>query len=298
MPKVLTLTWDLCQERAWRVSSQIVRDFWSGPPVRVYGIPRGGIHAASLVVNSEKLVMVESPEMADVLVDDLYDSGETTTRYLAKKEVPTDFYYLVHKPHENLMGWWVSFPWERMAGETGIEENITRILQLIGEDPKREGLRDTPARVARSMKELYGGYAQDPKEIVRCFQDGTCDEMVIVKDIEFFSSCEHHMVPFFGVAHVGYIPNGRIIGLSKIARIVDVFARRLQVQERLTTQITDCLQEALNPLGVGCVIEAQHLCMQSRGVQKQGSVAVTTALTGVFREKPEVRQEFLSAVRG
>jgi GTP cyclohydrolase I len=298
MSEVLNLTWDQCIKRAEILALSIKERDWTDP-VGLYGIPRGGIHAAQLVdACNIDFQLVDSIYHADVIIDDLYDSGETTKKIQNSYGDDLKFYYLVHKPKENLLGTWVSFPWERMAGETGIEENVTRILQLIGEDPKREGLRDTPTRVARSMKEIYGGYAQDPKEIVRCFEDGTCDEMVVVKGIPVYSMCEHHMLPFFGVAHIGYIPDGRIIGLSKIARIVDVYARRLQVQERLTNQITNCLQEALNPLGVGCVIEAQHFCMQSRGVQKQGSVAVTTALTGVFRERPEVRSEFLSAVRG
>ena len=170
------------------------------------------------------------------------------------------------------------------------------ILRLIGEDPEREGLAKTPERVAKSMQFLTHGYLLDPVKILNSakFKEDY-KEMVIVKDIEIFSMCEHHMIPFIGKAHVGYIPNGYITGLSKIARIVDNFARRLQVQERLTTQIKDCIQETLNPLGVAVVIEAKHLCMMMRGIQKQNSVTTTSDFTGAFR-KHETREEFIHLI--
>ena len=170
------------------------------------------------------------------------------------------------------------------------------ILKLIGEDPEREGLAKTPERVAKSMQFLTHGYLLDPVEILNSakFKEDY-KEMVIVKDIEIFSMCEHHMIPFIGKAHVGYIPNGYITGLSKIARVVDTFARRLQVQERLTTQIKDCIQDTLNPLGVAVVIEAQHLCMMMRGIQKQNSVTTTSDFTGAFR-KHETREEFIHLI--
>ena len=177
------------------------------------------------------------------------------------------------------------------------EEIYRELLSRLGEDPSRDGLLATPSRVEKSMAFLTKGYTEDPKKILRgAMFDVDYDEMVIVKDIEMFSLCEHHMLPFFGKVHVAYIPKGKVIGLSKMPRIVDVFARRLQVQERMTRQIADTIQEAINPQGVGVVIEAQHLCMMMRGVEKQRSSTVTSAMVGCFRQK-ETRAEFLSLVR-
>lgn len=172
------------------------------------------------------------------------------------------------------------------------------ILRLLGEDPEREGLIKTPERVAKAMSFITKGYAQDPIAILRSamFKE-EYQQMVLVKDIELFSVCEHHMLPFIGKAHVAYIPNGHITGLSKIARVVECFARRLQVQERLTVQIRDSIQHALNPLGVAVVIEASHTCMQMRGVEKQRSVTTTSAFTGVFLSDPRTRDEFMQLIK-
>lgn len=177
-----------------------------------------------------------------------------------------------------------------------LAEYYYEIIKLIGDDPNREGLQRTPIRVAKAMQFLMHGYYADPEQILRSamFKEDY-REMVIVKDIEIYSMCEHHMLPFFGKAHVAYIPYGNIVGLSKIARVVDVFARRLQVQERLTSQIKDCIQNVLHPMGVAVVIEAHHLCMMMRGIQKQNSVMVTSDFTGAFR-KEETRAEFLSLI--
>jgi GTP cyclohydrolase IA len=175
--------------------------------------------------------------------------------------------------------------------------HYTRILETLGEDPDREGLHNTPMRVAKAMQFLTYGYHIDPKEIISSavFQEDY-SQMVLVKDIEFYSMCEHHMIPFFGKAHVAYIPNGRITGLSKIARVVDAFSRRLQVQERLTVQIRDCIQESLNPLGVAVVLEAKHLCMVMRGVQKMNSTTTTSAFTGGFMNNMKTREEFIHLI--
>ncbi len=177
-----------------------------------------------------------------------------------------------------------------------LEIHYKEILKLIGENPEREGLLKTPQRVGKAMQYLTHGYRLDPVEIIKSalFQEDH-NQMVIVKDIELYSMCEHHMLPFYGKAHVAYIPNGTITGLSKIARVVDAYARRLQVQERLTVQIRDCIQEALNPLGVAVVIEAKHMCMMMRGVQKQNSVTTTSAFTGEF-EKQATRSEFVKLI--
>lgn len=172
-----------------------------------------------------------------------------------------------------------------------------RVLKLIGEDPEREGLKETPARVAKALYFMTMGYDQNPGEILNSarFRE-EYKQMVIVKDIDFYSTCEHHMLPFFGRAHVAYIPNGYITGLSKIARVVEAFSRRLQVQERLTTQIRNCIQECLNPMGVAVVIEAQHMCMQIRGVQKQNSITTTSAFTGIFLDHLNTREEFVHLI--
>ena len=172
------------------------------------------------------------------------------------------------------------------------------LLVRIGEDPTRDGLVRTPERMEKSMAFLTRGYTMDVTEVLHnALFDVDYDEMVIVKDIEFFSQCEHHLLPFFGKAHIAYVPNGKVIGLSKIPRLVDVFARRLQVQERLTQQIAEAIEEAIGPQGVGVVIEAQHLCMMMRGVEKQSSATVTSSLRGVFKTQLQTRNEFLSLVR-
>jgi len=178
-----------------------------------------------------------------------------------------------------------------------ISAHVEEVIRAIGEDPAREGLKRTPHRVGKSLQYLTKGYEEDPEAILRsALFEEDYRQMVVVKDIEFYSLCEHHMLPFFGKAHVAYIPNGRITGLSKIARVVDVFARRLQVQERLTTEIKECIQRTLDPLGVMVVIEAEHLCMQMRGVQKQHSHTVTSDFTGAFNRK-ETRDEFLKLIQ-
>ena len=180
---------------------------------------------------------------------------------------------------------------------SAMTEHYREILKLLGENGQREGLKETPKRVAKAMQFLTQGYGTDPADILKSaiFHE-EYSEMVIVKDIELFSMCEHHLLPFIGKAHVAYIPNGRITGLSKIARVVEGFARRLQVQERLTVQIRDCIQETLEPLGVAVVIEALHLCMVMRGVQKQHSVTTTSAFTGAFMNSEKTREEFLRLI--
>ena len=187
--------------------------------------------------------------------------------------------------------------WENPEITAALEKHYSAILTLLGEDSSREGLLKTPARVARSMQFLTQGYDIDPKEILNSakFRE-EYKQMVLVKDIEMFSLCEHHILPFYGKAHVAYIPNGYITGLSKIARTVDAFARRLQVQERLTVQIRDCIGETLQPLGVAVVIEAAHMCMQIRGVEKQHSTTVTSAFTGAFLKDHRTREEFFHLI--
>lgn len=178
-----------------------------------------------------------------------------------------------------------------------MEEKIRQILIELGEDPEREGLVKTPQRVARAYRDLTAGYKEDPLDIIRsAVFDVDNEEIVLVRDIDFASLCEHHMLPFLGKAHVAYLPRGKVVGLSKLARIVDVFARRLQVQERMTTQVAQALQEGLNPAGVAVVIEATHMCMVMRGVRKPNAVTVTSAMFGVFRENPATRAELMKLI--
>ncbi len=186
---------------------------------------------------------------------------------------------------------------EELKKKEEIAFHYRKILELLGEDANREGLLKTPERVAKSLMFFTKGYRQEPEKILTsAIFEEDYRQMVIVKDIDFFSMCEHHVLPFFGKAHVAYIPNGKVTGLSKIPRIVDVFARRLQIQERLTTQIKDCIQKTLNPLGVMVVIEAQHMCMQMRGVEKQNSITTTSDFTGIFNTA-KTREEFINLIK-
>ena len=178
-----------------------------------------------------------------------------------------------------------------------LEANTKNLLELLGEDPSREGLINTPKRVAKAWDFLTKGYNENLDDLINnAIFEGESKDMVIVKNIEFYSLCEHHMIPFYGKAHIGYIPDGKIIGLSKLARITDLFSQRLQVQERLTNQIAQCLQEVLKPRGVAVVLEGKHFCMLSRGVQKQNSIATSSSMLGIFREKESTRNEFLKLI--
>lgn len=265
--------------------------------VALYGVPRGGIPAAYAVAAAlRKVVTVEVVDdvtHADVVIDDLIDSGRTSQRYTKP------FYALFNKQREEGLGW-LTFPWEvTEGGDTSGEDIVVRLLQYIGEDPEREGLKDTPQRVLKAWKEWAVGYDMDPGQVLKTFEDGAdgVDEMVVVHNIPVISKCEHHLADITGIAHVGYIPNGRIVGLSKLARLVDVFARRLQVQERMTNQIAESLHEHLNPIGIGVVIRASHACMSTRGVKVHGSTTTTSAMRGALRNDQSARAEFLSLCR-
>jgi GTP cyclohydrolase I len=275
---------------------------------RIFGIPRGGVPVAlavSSVVNthtSHESCLVNTPEEATDFVDDLIDSGETRDKY-AKEFPSTPFHVLIDKsnPGSPYFGQWIVFPWEGSldgAQQDTVQDNIRRLLQYIGENSTREGLRDTPSRVVRAYDQWFSGYKQDPKELFKSFLDGSekhqGDEMVILRNVPVYSHCEHHMTPFFGVAHVGYIPQGKILGLSKMIRVVDCFARRLQVQERLTAQIADALDHHLSNRGVGVIIEARHLCMESRGVEAVGAKTTTSAMRGNLLLNQATRQEFIA----
>ncbi len=203
----------------------------------------------------------------------------------------------MHSPHEPALLEELEASLEIDGPQDPLQPLVRELVTRLGENPSRDGLKSTPYRVAKALRELTRGYRQDPEEVLRsALFEVTYDEMVIVKDIEVFSLCEHHMLPFFGKLHVAYIPRKKVIGLSKTARLVDIFARRLQIQERLTQQVAETIQRAIDPAGVGVICEAQHLCMMMRGVEKQHSSTITSSMLGDFRNNPQTREEFLTLV--
>ena len=264
------------------------------PSGSVYGIPRGGAIVAGLLELLREVSVVTEPAKADWIVDDLIDSGRTQKKWteIYKKPVVA----LLNKQIDKTLGW-VEFPWEETA-DADAADHVTRILDHVGEDVTRDGLIETPDRVVRSWTELFWGYNRDPEEVMKWFKDDT-DEMVVVRTVQFYSTCEHHMLPFFGKVDIAYIPDGAILGVSKIARLVDVYARRLQVQERLARQIGDALQNTKTcpPLGVAVHMTGQHLCMMTRGVKQQQAEMETNYLTGVFRTDPAARAEFFARTK-
>lgn len=281
------------EELALKTAERIKTAFGQGKPIKCYPIPNTGIIIAQIVRRYLYFEIVDNPKEADFFLDDLIDSGKTLYDYVTEHGIP--FFVLIDKDENNFD--WIVWPWEGNK-EGGIEDNITRLIQNVGEDPSRDGLVETPKRVAKAWQHWCSGYNQDPDSVLKVFEDGAekCDQMVTVKDIPFYSHCEHHMAPIIGTATISYIPNGKIVGLSKLSRITEVFARRLQVQERLTNQIADAINDNLDPLGVGVFIEARHLCMESRGVCQQGHVTRTTALRGVIRHDDRSRDEFIRQV--
>lgn len=267
----------------------------------IYGIPRGG-YAIAILLGSmlEKPIIVSKEDILKdtLIVDDLIDSGKTLSEYpnnqkavlFVKHGKTNQVDYYVKEVND-----WVKFPDEP---QEEVQEHITRVMQYIGEDVSREGLLETPKRVQNAIDEIFSGYNQDPDTLMKVFKDGSCQEMVILKNCEFYSTCEHHMFPFFGHISIGYIPNGKVIGISKLARLVDCFAKRMQIQERMTSQIADTIVEKLNPLGVIVICEGVHFCMRSRGVKKQDASMITSAVRGIFKEDSKARQEFLSLIKG
>ncbi len=299
----INLSWQMVYSRAMDVAEE-VRHFPGGlDMICLYGIPRGGIFAAQLVGQaldkcSRLNMLVEDPKKAHVYIDDIIDTGKTQEMW-NENDNGKPFVALVDKQvkDKHFKGW-VSFPWERMTNDDGPVENIRRLLEYIGEDPERDGLKETPQRVIKSYEKLFGGYKQKPSDIIKTF-DFDCSEMILVKNAEFYSCCEHHMLPFYGKAHIAYIPNkGKVIGISKLVRILEIFSRRLQIQERLCAQITEAINNLIQPIGAGCILEAQHLCMLCRGVEKQNSTMVTSSLTGSFKTSASARAEFINMIKG
>lgn len=279
---------------------------------KIYAVPRGGIPVAYALVaacdpQGLTLTLTTDPGDADLVVDDIVDSGNTRERYknkrfaaLVAKDAVDPIPVLEFFAGESVAkDCWVVFPWEQTEVGSG-EDIVTRLISFIGDDPNRPGLRETPGRFLTAWQEWTRGYGLDPAEMLKTFEDGAekVNEMVLVHNIPIYSVCEHHLVPMFGKAYIGYIPNGRIVGLSKLVRVANAFARRLQVQERLTNQIADLIDSELRPLGVGVVIELRHLCMETRGVNVPGSVTTTSALRGAMFDTPSARAEFFSLVRG
>jgi GTP cyclohydrolase I len=249
---------------------------------KYYGVPRGGQYISAM------LNPVDSIEECDIIVDDLIDSGKTRKDY-AKYKKP--FVAIFDKQKETeLKDKWLVFPWEMK--EEPVEDNFVRILQYLGEDTDREGLRETPKRYLKFMREFL-----TPKEFnFTCFDAEGTDEMIVQTNIPFYSLCEHHIAPFFGVANIAYIPKDKIVGLSKLARTLDLYANRLQNQERITTQIAERLMKELEPLGVAVTLKAQHLCMNMRGVKKHDTWTTTSKMIGVFKDDLNTRQEFLNII--
>jgi len=261
---------------------------------KVYGIPKNGL----ILGLKAGLNLVESPIQAEIVLDDLSDSGKTLKPYIANKRIVV-LYVKSHTPDKDKIEYmeekdgWISFDWEKENDE---EDLVVRMLEKIGEDPTREGLLETPKRVLKANKAIFSGYTDKPNLTV-FKNESEIDQIVGLSNIEYYSTCEHHMLPFFGKCHVYYIPSDKIVGISKLARIVDLFSRRLQNQERLAKQIADKIEEVLKPKGVAVVMEGQHMCMMARGVAKQHATMKTSELRGVFRDKPEARQELFNLIQ-
>lgn len=265
-------------------------------PLKVYGIPRGGVPCAFALAHAlEKMSygagVCDDVMNADIIVDDIVDSGATMLRCIELN--PSAIAVSLLKKPRNDPNWY-TFPWEGTDPNAGAIDIPTRLLQFIGEDVKREGLSETPQRFLDAWREYTCGYTMNTDSIFKSFEDGAqdFDEMIIVRDIPVYSTCEHHLAPFFGTATFAYIPDKKILGLSKFARLCNVYMRRLQVQERLTTQLVDALFTNLAPKGVGVVLSCRHLCMESRGVRTAGSITTTSALRGVMK-RGAARAEFM-----
>jgi GTP cyclohydrolase IA len=269
----------------------------------VFGVPMGGLPVAKLVADLlgvRQLLIEPSTPDGVLIVDDLVDSGETLNTW-HDRGFDVDAAFL--KPHSpkhlapsgDLADGWLVFPWER---ETGPESAVVRLLEHIGEDPTREGLLDTPKRVIKALTEMTGGYALDAASVLGTTFDEHSDEMVVLSGIRFSSMCEHHMLPFVGTATVGYVPDRSVVGLSKMARLVHMFAQRLQVQERMTTQIADAMWSELRPLGVGVVIKGHHMCMGVRGVREPNAEMTTSAMMGIMKHSDAARAEFFQLANG
>ena len=299
---VRNVSWPEFRKMCVRLRSQIASKC-SRPFKEVYGIPVGGWFVARELFCKNVSMEPHPNKSSTIIVDDIVDTGVTIAPWVERGAFTAALFLkegATIKPQiwleEVPRSCWVRFPWE---AEREIEDSVRRTLEYIGENPMREGLKDTPARVVKSWATLYGGYGKNPAEVLgeKSSFSEICqyDQMVVLKDIEFFSTCEHHMLPFLGRVHIGYLPDKRVAGISKLARMVEVFARRLQIQERMTQQIAQAIDDVLQPQGVGVVVESQHLCMVARGVEKKESYMTTSAILGNFRED-KVKDEFFRLI--
>lgn len=287
------------KELALEISKNCNADF---PVVfKVYPVPTGGITPAYALVSALtqkniNAVVVNSPEEANIIINDLHITGETQKQY--KQKYPkASFYSLFTKRRSD--GRDYRFPWDTLNTPSEELKVPLSLLRVIKEDPTRQGLLETPKRFISAWKYYTSGYNVDPNTVLKDFTDGAerYTDIVLVKNIPIFSHCEHHLAPFFGMAHIGYIPNQRILGLSKFARLAEIFMRRLQVQERLTRQIADALNDGLTPQGVAVVLDCEHTCMMGRGVKVQNSSTVTSAMRGVFMDDSAARAEFFNLIK-
>jgi len=255
----------------------------------VYGFPKGGM----IITNFLKNPKTHIPEKADIIIDDIIDSGKTMKK--AHELYKKPFIALVDKREPKWKDYgYIIFPYEDVQKDA--EDVIVRMIEHLGENPNREGLLDTPKRVVKSWKKIFGGYEQDPKDVLVTQFTEEYDQMIVCKNIEFYSTCEHHMLPFYGIGHIAYIPNEMVVGLSKMPRLLEVYARRMQIQERLTEQVSTAMYDILKPRGAGVILEAKHHCMVCRGVEKQNSSMITTSLKGVFKEL-HCKQEFQRSIK-
>lgn len=283
----------------------------------IYGVPRGGVPVALMLVGMiPRATLVSSATIADVIVDDIVDSGATFHRFRGGRcKLFASLYVkdgspalLAQSMPDTRLVWaemtdcWLVFPWEMNQTnlDSSADDICLRLLQYVGEDPNRGGLKETPQRFLKAWREYTAGYTVDTNALLKTFEDGaeSYDEMVIMRDIPIYSHCEHHLAPFFGEAHIAYIPDGKIVGLSKLARLAKALSQRLQVQERLTNQIADALQEALKPRGIAVVVQCRHLCMEARGISMRGSQTITSAVRGAIAVKDAARAEFMSLIKG
>jgi len=277
--KKYKVTWDEIYAKIKTLKESLVKKD------KIYGIPRGGQIVAGLTG-----MAVDTPEEANIIVDDLYDSGATYKKW-HKKYPDKEYCFLYNKKFEH-QNTWIEFPWEE-KGEKEVEENVVRLLEYFGEDTNREGLQDTPKRYIKFFKE----FLSPPKWNCTTFDSEGYDEMIVQTNIPFHSLCEHHIAPFFGEGHIAYIPNKRIVGLSKLARTLETFARKLQNQERITNQVAEFLHNELKPQGIAVVLKAKHMCMEMRGVKKHGTHTTTSKMIGVFKDDSKARNEFLNLIK-
>lgn len=314
MPEVKFISWDKIRQDCVELVNQLLQFNFT----HIYGIPTGGAVVAGIMggLTTALKVIEKEEELGDIdiskvcIIDDLIDSGKTLLPYLnaghycatlyGKRHSPVDEGYAgVIYPTMKIFDCWLHFPWEPDSdGAAGPEDAVVRLLEYMGEDPTREGLLETPKRVIKSYNELFSGYGKKPEDVLKVFENEHYNQIVLSRDIQVFSMCEHHMLPFVGKAHVAYIPNGKdVIGLSKLSRLVDLYARRLQIQERLTEQIATTLMNILKPQAAACIIEAQHFCMCMRGVNKQDSTMVTSSVKGKFFEDARARAELMELIK-